>query len=266
MKNILRLNFLLSLIVLWGCTENSPFIPENTMVVVQAYLYADEQVTNIRITSTLPIDADTSKAPPINNADVTLIKNGQRFLLSSSAGDSGYYHYDGNALSVEANDYFKIEVNYENEIISAETTVPEAPNDMAMSDTVLSIPDYYRPIEMTGEIIITWTNENDQLYFIVIENIDENPEEILTYRPSGSGKKMISLPTSRDYYTINFRSVAYRGWHRVRLYRINQEYADLYLSRNQDSRDLNEPLTNINNGLGIFSAFNSDSLFFTVTK
>ena len=35
------------------------------------------------------------------------------------------------------------------------------------------------------------------------------------------------------------------GKHRVKVCRVNQEYADLYQSRNQDSRDLNEPLTNI---------------------
>jgi len=48
----------------------------------------------------------------------------------------------------------------------------------------------------------------------------------------------------------------------VSVYRVNQEYADLYEGRRQDSRDLNEPSTNIENGLGVFSAFNSDSTFF----
>jgi len=56
------------------------------------------------------------------------------------------------------------------------------------------------------------------------------------------------------------------GKHRVKVYRVNQEYADLYQSRNQDSRDLNEPLTNIVNGLGVFSAFNSDSVFFELKQ
>ncbi|MFC1529786.1 hypothetical protein ACFL6R_03610 [Gemmatimonadota bacterium] len=53
------------------------------------------------------------------------------------------------------------------------------------------------------------------------------------------------------------------GEHLVRIYRINQEYADLYGSRQQDTRDLNEPLTNIQNGLGVFSAFNSTEFTFS---
>ncbi len=266
MKKTIKLVMPLLIGMLLSCTEESPFIPDNEMVVVQAYLYADEAVRDIRLTSTLPIDADTSKAPPINDADVTLIKDGKRYLLSASPGDSGYYHYEGDDLTVNSGDLFKIEVNYKDEVITAETTVPDAPQGMVLSDTVLSIPDYYRPIEMTEEITLTWSNDDAQLYYVVVENIDENPEEILTFMPSRGGKRMISLPTNRDYYTINFRTVSYRGRHRIRLYRINQEYADLYLSRQQDSRDLNEPLTNIRNGLGIFSAFNSDSLFFTVTR
>ncbi len=46
----------------------------------------------------------------------------------------------------------------------------------------------------------------------------------------------------------------------VRVYKVNQEYANLYRSREQDSRSLNEPLTNVQNGLGVFSAFASDSV------
>ena len=50
---------------------------------------------------------------------------------------------------------------------------------------------------------------------------------------------------------------------RIRLYRVNQEYADLYEGRVQDSRDLNEPPSNIVGGLGVFSAFASSEEIFT---
>jgi hypothetical protein len=69
-----------------------------------------------------------------------------------------------------------------------------------------------------------------------------------------------------DEYRITRINVTNLGLHRVNVYRVNQEYADLYRSRNQDSRDLNEPLTNIANGLGVFTAFNSDSVFFRVVQ
>jgi len=43
----------------------------------------------------------------------------------------------------------------------------------------------------------------------------------------------------------------------TRVYKVNQEYADLFVFGTQDSRNLNEPLTNIKNGLGIFAGFSS---------
>ena len=54
------------------------------------------------------------------------------------------------------------------------------------------------------------------------------------------------------------------GNHRLKLYRINDEYTDLYEGFNQDSRDLNEPPSNIHGALGVFSAFSADSTFFEV--
>ncbi|MEM6800841.1 MAG: hypothetical protein AAF696_05525, partial [Bacteroidota bacterium] len=56
------------------------------------------------------------------------------------------------------------------------------------------------------------------------------------------------------------------GQYSVKVYHINQEYADLYENREQDSRDLNEPPSNITNALGVFSAFNSQETFFEVVR
>ena len=50
----------------------------------------------------------------------------------------------------------------------------------------------------------------------------------------------------------------------MKLYRVNEEYADLYEGLNQDSRDLNEPPSNVRGALGVFSAFSADSAFFEV--
>ena len=110
-------------------------------------------------------------------------------------------------------------------------------------------------------LTVNWAQEEDALYYILVENIDENPVAFETQfgRPP---REFISQPTSRGEYTVNAMMMTHLGKHIVKVFRVNQEYADLYQSRNQDSRDLNEPLTNIEGGLGVFSAFNCDSVFF----
>ena len=75
----------------------------------------------------------------------------------------------------------------------------------------------------------------------------------------------MSAPTPADSTTISQLSLTHLGEHRIRLYHVNQEYADLYEGRVQDSRDLNEPPSNIRGGLGVFSAFASSEGTFTAS-
>ena len=269
MKISIAILSLLTIIGFSSCTDESPLVPENDLVVVQAYLYAGEAVNDIRLTSTLPLDADTTEGLPISNAEVVLIKKEQRFSLISTAEKPGYYNYPGTDLVVETGDNFKVEIFYNDDIISADTYVPEAPDDLDISEAVLEVFNIFelgyfdRSLFDSAAVEVTWSNDNSDLYFIVLNNIESNPTEIESNFPSFPNR-FISQPINRDAFPLNFRMVTHYGKHRVKLYRINQEYADLYDSREQDSRDLNEPLTNIINGLGIFSAFNCDSVFFDV--
>ena len=77
-------------------------------------------------------------------------------------------------------------------------------------------------------------------------------------------RRFVAEPTTNNYYRVPQSDFNYIGKYKITLYRVNQEYVNLYASRQQNSRSLNEPLTNVNNGLGIFTAFASDSTFVTV--
>ena len=79
--------------------------------------------------------------------------------------------------------------------------------------------------------------------------------------------RLISRPTNSDSYIIApFMLIRQFVTHRVKVFCVNKEYTDLYQSMEQDSRNLNEPLANIQNSLGIFTAFSCDSIFFEVVK
>jgi hypothetical protein len=267
----LSLIFIPIVFILSGCTEDTPLFPDSDLVVVQAYLYAYEPVYDIRLTSTVSIDADTTEAPPVSDAAIILIKSGLRYALEPTTDKPGYYHYPGEDLEVALDDQFQLEIQYKDQLISAETVVPKAPEELSISDETLDIIDFFefgkfdRSFMDSAAVEVSWNNEDGALFFIVLDNIEENPIEIVSNYPSFPNR-FISQPINRNLFRVNFRMVTHYGRHRLKLYRINQEYADLYESRNQDSRDLNEPLTNIENGLGVFSAFNSDSVFFTVIQ
>jgi hypothetical protein len=78
---------------------------------------------------------------------------------------------------------------------------------------------------------------------------------------------ILLLHFQTDTYVLRvFLSIQQYGIHVVRVYRVNQEYAYLYENREQDSRTLAEPLTNVHDGLGIFTAFSYEEVFIEVTK
>ena len=277
MGKIVLLLVILLLPGFFVCTENSsPVASEeqhSKTVVVSAFLYANEPVYDIRLTTSLPLGTEETSAPPINNAQVSLLKDGERYTLQASPGDSGYYHYSGDDLTIDSGDKFTLEVSYNDIVITGETTIPEPPQSVSISNDTIFIPDFSNFGPWTGGInidtskvrlIVSWNVDGSSLFFTTLENADENAETIETGFRFMRGRRIISQPTTRGDYTISFMNVNEYGRHCARIYRVNQEYADLYGSRSQSSQDLNEPLTNIENGLGVFSAFNSDSVFFYV--
>jgi hypothetical protein len=146
---------------------------------------------------------------------------------------------------------------------------------MGLSATSIEIDPDLSPFEMRqagiADIEVAWSNPEGEYFYVLVENKADNPEDIEFGFPAFSGKprnfRFLSRPFITDTYIIRvFVSVQQYGTHRVKLFRVNQEYADLYENREQDSRNLTEPLTNVQNGLGIFTAFSSDEAYFEVVK
>ena len=114
---------LLSVLLFISCDdENLNNIADNQFV-VEAFLFAGQPVDDIRIKTTFPLSVEDDTSLPINNAQVTLIKDGARFQLSSSDSE-GNYQYTGDDLTVETGDTFELEVIANGITATATTTVP----------------------------------------------------------------------------------------------------------------------------------------------
>ncbi len=263
MRYITLCLIILTMLLGTACEDGNPLISEQDLVVVQAYLYAGEPVDDIRLTSTLPLDEDTSKALPINDAQVVLMKNGTRFECVSTPGDSGYYHYPGDDLQVQTGDRFQLEIKYHDQFITAKAVVPEPPESVTLSANTIAVPSLedfstmreWRFSENAEDLEVSWDQESNAWYYVTLKNLEENPVEIETFIRD-TLRTFVFPPVNDTSYRFRFPLLTHLGTHEVKVYRVNTEYVDLYTSRLQDSRDLNEPLTNINGGLGVFTAFN----------
>lgn len=258
--------------------ENLNTIAANQFV-VEAFLYAGEPIRDIRIKTTFPLSDEDDTSIPILDASVTLIKEGDRFMLIPSGLD-GYYHYPDDDLEVATNDVFQIEVTYNGITATAETTVPAPTEGLRISQDSIIVPrlpisEGREAIEMTireflsqSRIEAVWDNSEEDLYFMVVESDTDTLDPILPAQVIEALEqfRFVSEPTrSASLFFLGGALVSY-GTYSVKVYRINEEYAALYENRQQDSRDLNEPPSNVENALGVFSAFNSQEVFFHVVR
>ena len=276
MREKMMRNWLAVIVCLLGfmaCEGDLAFVaPDPDTFVIQAFIFADEPVEWVTVSGVLPIDADSTEvAPVISNAEITILRGTERFNLQSTSGNPGRYHYPGDNLDIQIGDVFRLEATVNGRTATAETVVPVAPVGLSLSADSLIAPTF-PPQRGQGpgsllnrRITVNWTNTGDQLHFVVIDNIEEAPQILPTTAIfSRFASRLIQQPTAADSSVVVVPLLTHYGQHRLKLYRVNEEYVDLYRGLQQDSRDLNEPPSNVHGALGIFSAFSADSSFFEV--
>jgi hypothetical protein len=267
---------LLSILILTGCEENNSETNSDRLVVLEGYLYQGEPVDSIHLTQTVSFESEDTIYTPVTDALVAIKWNDNQYVLQNIG--NGYYSYSGSDLQVIEDNGYAISVESNGREITSNTTVPKKPEGVLLSDNVLYVDTTFSfgPSGNTEDegITVTWENPDNDYFFIVIENTDPDAADIVFgngqflggMQPPGRMFRIRSEPFKNNSYTINSRSLEKYGEHRIKVYRVNQEYVDLYENRQQDSRNLTEPLTNVVNGLGIFTAFNYQEAFFLVEK
>jgi hypothetical protein len=260
--------------VLNGCQHN-PLLPEATQIVLQAYLYDSEPVTNITVMLSRTLSSSDTINTILTNANVVLTKDGEQYHLTPSMQNGGEYYYPGTDLQVHSGDQFGIAVTYNGTTATAETVVPGKPAGLSANtstivftkDTVTTpFGDKREIISSSDSLVLTWDNPSQLPHYIVVES-DDSARQPLGSDTLGNinfSGRFVTEPTTDNYYRVQQFNFNYTGKYKVTLYRVNREYVDLYASRQQDSRNLNEPKTNVKNGLGIFTAFASDSASISV--
>lgn len=257
---------------LLACADTTGLEEDARQVVVEAFLFAGEPVDHVRLTETVPLGEDPALAPTVDDAIVTLVRGGGRWVLSRLE-EPGAYGYPGDDLEVREGDLFRIEVEAFGRTATGATVVPAPPDGVELDKDRLDIPELgpgnFQPgVLQSLQITVTWENPEASLHFVDVVGMDPEAEPILPgFIGERTGRFRIrSAPTEEDFHTIRLPQLEHLGPHRAIVYRVNREYADLYDNRVQDSRDLNEPPSNIRGGLGVFSAFNSAAREFELVR
>lgn len=248
---------------------------ENSLLVVEGYLFQGEPVDSVHLTLTLPFESSDTVFEPVTEAGISIYWDGRQYILDNIG--NGYYSYSGEGLSVNQGENYSISILYRGREITSSTIVPLMPEGVELSDTIVYVDTTFSfgpPGQNDDDsgVVISWTNPDNSYFYVLIENSDSTASDIefdtgdfpSGFEPPSRMFTFRSEPFQGNEYTINPRLLEKYGKHKIKIYRVNQEYADLYENRQQDSRNLTEPNTNIKGGLGIFTAFSYAEAYFSV--
>lgn len=263
-----------------GCEKEPLSNGHSDLIVVEGYLYAGQPVDSIRLSQVVYFNSADTVFQGVSNAIVSIIANGTAYNLQPSV-NQGYYYYPGNDLAINTGETYSLNIVYNNQHITSQTTVPGSASGLQISGNTLWVDTTLTMRELRdSSLLVSWSNPDRDYYFVILENKDSILTPITvnnTYGGFGNSgytgtinlaRRFQTRPIQDSLYRVSlFSTVGNYGDYEFKLYKVTKDYASLYQSRTQNSINLNEPFTNINNGLGIFTAFSvCDSLSFEVKK
>ena len=268
-------NFILSISCIFivinsfsSCKEETISDIETETVVVQSYLYASYPVDSFRVTQSISYTSTSDEIITLDDLTISLNDGTNTYFLEPMG--SGYYKNSDLIISEGKNYFMEFEKN--NNTITASTYIPEK-REISISTTSISVEKVsvgvMMPPTQTDPITISWDNPEGDYYYVLVENIESDPEYINDNFATGNrgDRRFLTEPTvSAEHNVDTRRDIQFFGTYQVVVYRVNPEYAALYSTAESTSSSIVEPSSNIENGLGIMTGISTDTIHFEVKE
>ena len=268
MKNVKYFSITLFFSVILACTDET-YLPSTGTPVVSAYLYNGQMLDSLRVTLSLPYNAE-GELESLDGLEIIIV-GAETSVTLSSLGE-GYYSSDDLVLSGDTE--YSLSFNYDGALITAHTYVPGHRSATISENKIERVK-----IEEGGgfggglggldidNLEVTWSNLEGEYYLVQVEHVDSLVELINARFANLPPRLFRSEPEVTDVHLINgLRDIQYFGKHRVIVFRLSPEYAALYETIGSSSLSIESPPNNIENGLGIFTGVSTDTLYFDVVK
>jgi hypothetical protein len=238
--------------------------------IIEAYLNPGMNFS-VKVSRQVPFSDDVVYSEDnIDSLDLAVSYNDSVYQLVP-AGD-GYY-YDS-TLKVKVGATYILSFGFNSKNVNAYTFVPSTPVNFEQSVTSISIVRMDSTLtppfgggSMPDPVSLTWDNEDLSYYLVVVENLEDSLDPIRDFGdedpPDNIFRKSPNTSTSEELRPNDFQ---YYGTHRIILFHVLPDYAALYDRISNSSQDLTNPSTSIENGYGIFTGMNSDTLFIEVIE
>ena len=256
-------------LVVTSCTYEDNRLIDTNLTVVESYLIPNTPLAIKLSTIYVYNDDATNESETIIDAEVSIITESETYDLIYDAS-IGTYQIPDTTIYAIPGDFYELKINRDGQLVTSTTTVPFKPINSQLSSGSIVVDSDARPGPNEASVELTWESPEGQTqYLVVIEYLEEDYDPIFDFLEEDiydDFRIRSSEPITGNSYAINQRQLIFYGEYRVIIHSINKEYADLYENVGQTSQNIAEPLTNIENGLGIFTGLNSDTLSLTVTN
>lgn len=254
-----RLLFLTLLITigLFACKKEIVSTNGYERPVVEGFLVPGKSVL-VKVYYQKYLDDTISYGFPITGLKLNISDGGKTIELTESS--SGSYTYTDTNF-VAPNKSYALSFDYNNTTVSSKTTVPSKPENFVASDSLQQVPvfSFGSTPETFVPVTLSWTNTSSGYYLMVIKNMETSRTSLNPRNSSSYRDTELTLGQVSSYQTRQMM-FNYLGRHQLILFHVNKEYVDALNNNGGSSLNLTDPYTNVNNGLGIFTAMQSDTL------
>lgn len=268
--------FFVLLLIINACTEESSVTLDTETAVVEAYLFAGQPTDSVRIIQSYSYVRENTDLITLNELDVQISDGQQSYDLEHST--EGIYQNPD--FIPQSGATYVLTFDHNGETVRSETYVPQKqPISISKASVRLEKIRDINDLINSGfggnqdAIEVVWDNSEGDYYYVVIENIEDNPEFVndllAEFQANGNARRFFQItePEISDFYAINaLRDLTQFGTYRIIVYRVNPEYAALYETSGTSSVSIATPPSNIENGLGIFTGVSSDTVYLEVIK
>ena len=235
--------------------------------VVEAYL-APGQKISVVISEKIPYDENTvTGSTDLNSLNIRVGRNGNYFNLAP-LGNGVYSDTAGN-IPVFGDSTYTLSFIFNGVTVTSTTVIPPKPEEVTQSVTTIKMsqidPDDMSGTDMPAGVTIKFTNADESYYLATVESLDTTQGPV--FKDSVPESTMCStMPVTGTQVRIEPMRIPYFGKNRIILYHINSEYSTFFMQQISTTQNYQAPPSNIENGLGIFTGVNADTLFLSVIQ
>jgi len=259
-QNILIFTLAAALFTACNKDETNPEFVD--VPVVEAYLYSGN-IFEMKVSRQIPFSGDAVFSS--DNIDLLEINifDGNIIWTLIPLGNG---IYRDSSFQINADSEYELKFVYNDLVVEASTVIPSKPLGFTSSVSQVIIESGGFPTELPEPVELNWENPDQSYYIVLVENIETDPDPVRDFGDDETPPApwFRNEPTQNDNYEINTRTFTYFGTHRIILFHVNPDYALLYDDEDNTSQNLTTPATDIENGFGIFTGLNSDTLWMEV--